>query len=207
MLRRAFAWSIMPKLIWARGLGNRRAFWLYVTARRARPQRRARIEVLDGDLQLRLDVGHVHRDFVELSIAPLAEPHERFGLGRRAFDLDHEPPRVRRAVRGMRGQRGEQAHLAFTNDLGVALAVLQVLEHHVALEHVEDLVGRIDVEVPPRVGAADHHRGELRILPDHLVADRGLEGRAVVLDPSPEAKRHERLHGAPRGPGMMGRSR
>src|SRR6266403_6412189 len=83
---------------------------------------------------------------------------------------------------------------ALADDLGLASALLHEFQDHVALEHVEDLVGGIDVEVSARIRAADDHRRELRVFPDDLVADRWLEGVAVVLDPPPEVERGERLH-------------
>src|SRR6266404_1398994 len=44
---------------------------------------------------------------------------------------------------------------ALADDLGLASALLHVFQDHVALEHVEDLVGGIDVEVSARIRAAD----------------------------------------------------
>src|SRR5258706_14787842 len=83
---------------------------------------------------------------------------------------------------------------ALADDLGLASALLHVFQHHVALEHVEDLVGGIHVEVSARIRTADDHRRELRVFPDDLVADRWLEGMAAVLAPPPQVARGERLH-------------
>src|SRR6266404_5870671 len=44
---------------------------------------------------------------------------------------------------------------ALADDLGLASALLYVFQDHVALEHVEDLVGGIDMEVSARIRAAD----------------------------------------------------
>src|SRR6266566_5493007 len=90
-------------------------------------------------------------------------------------------------------ERRHEHDLALADHLLVAPAALDVLEDHVAPEHVEDLVGRVDVEVAPGVRAVDDHRRELRVLPDDLVADGGLEGVAVLVDPVPELARDERL--------------
>jgi hypothetical protein len=49
------------------------------------------------------------------------------------------------------------------------------------------------VEIAPRVGAADDHDDELRILPDHLRAHRGLEQVAMVIDPAFEIEGAQRL--------------
>jgi hypothetical protein len=164
---------------------------VHVPAAAARAQRQARVEALDGRLQLPLDVGHVHRHLVEEPIAALAEPEERLGLLGPALDLDHEPPRVSGAVGRMRNQGGQQAHLALADDPLVPPAILHVLEAHRAPEHVEDLVGGVHVEVTPGVRPADDHRGELRVLPDHLVADRRLEAGPVLLDPAPQVEGDE----------------
>src|SRR5262249_57473095 len=95
----------------------------------------------------------------------------------------------------MRGEGRHQHDLALADHLLVAPAALDVLEDHVAPQHVEDLVGGIDVEVAPGVRAVDDHRRELRILPDDLVADGGFEGVPVLVDPVPELAGEERLRG------------
>src|SRR6185295_18896726 len=91
---------------------------------------------------------------------------------------------------------GDEEQLALA-DHGVlpAAPLVDVLERHGAAEHVEDLVRRVVVEVAPTVRAADDHGGELRVLPDHLVADGRLEARPVLLDPSPQVRADERSHG------------
>ena len=76
-----------------------RALRLHVPAARARAQRQAGVEVLDGRVQLPLDVGHVHRHPVEKPIAVVAEPAERLGLLGPSLDLDHQAPRIGRARR------------------------------------------------------------------------------------------------------------
>ena len=78
------------------GATGGRALRVHVPAAAARAQREARVEALDGRLELPLDVGHVHRHLVEEPIAALAEPEERLGLLGPALDLDHQPPRCRR---------------------------------------------------------------------------------------------------------------
>jgi len=142
-----------------------------------------------------LDVGHVHRHLVEEPIAPLAEPEQRLGLLGATLDLDHQPPGVRRAVRRMRHAGRQQAHLALADDPLAPSTIVHVLEPHRAPEHVEDLVGGVHVEIATGVRPPDDHRGELRIFPDHLVADRRLEGGPVLLDPLPQVEGDKTSHG------------
>src|SRR2546421_7569112 len=169
-------------------LRHRRRVGLDVAAPPTRPQLEARVEALDGGLEVLLDVADVHRDLVQLRVALRAEPDEGLRLPGLALDLDDETPRVGRAGRRRRREGRHQQEPALADDLGRASALLHVFQDHVALEHVEDLVGGIDVEVSARIRAADDHRRELRVFPDDLVADRWLEGMAVVLDPPPEVE-------------------
>ena len=78
----------LTSALWVRR--NGRVLGLHVTAARARAQLHAGVEVLDGALQLSLDVRDVQRDRVDLGVAPIAEPHERLRLRRRALHLDDE---------------------------------------------------------------------------------------------------------------------
>jgi hypothetical protein len=96
----------------------------------------------------------------------------------------------------MRDEPRQQAQLPLADDLLVAPALHHVLEAHRASEHVEDLVGWVHVEVAAGVRPADDHRGELRVLPDHLVADRRLEGGPVLFDPLPQVEGDEGSHAA-----------
>src|SRR5262249_52538566 len=161
-------------LLW-RWLRNGWLVRLEVPAPSARAQIDVGVELLDGALELLFDIGHVHRDLVQQRVTALAEPLQRLGLVGPALDLDHQSPGARRPVRRMRRARRHQHDLALADYLLVAPATLDVLEDHVAPEHVEDLVGRVDVEVAPGVRAVDDHRRELRVLPDDLVADGRLE--------------------------------
>src|SRR4030095_9596156 len=127
-----------------------------------------------------------------LRVAALTEPDQRLTVRGAALDLDHEPPGVGGAM--WRGERmgGDEEQLTLADD-GVlpAAPLVDVLERHGAAEHVEDLVRRVVVEVAPPVRAADDHGGELRVLPDDLVADGWLEARPVLLDPPPPVRAAE----------------
>ena len=65
----------------------------------------------------------------------------------------------------------------------VEIAVVADLEHHVALELVEELLHRIVVIVGALVRAADHLHGHVAVLEHLLVADRRLEQVLVLVDP------------------------
>src|SRR5206468_12309788 len=102
-----------------------------------------------------LDIGHVLRALVRQRVTALAEPLQRFGLVGPALALDAQSPGARWPVRRMRRERRHEHDLALADPLLVATAALDVLEDHVAPEHVEELVGRVDVEVAPGVRAVD----------------------------------------------------
>src|SRR5947208_15924498 len=57
------------------------------------------------------------------------------------------------------------------------------LEHHVALELVEELLDRIDMEVGALVRSADDLHCHVGVLENLLVADRRLEQVLVLRDP------------------------
>src|SRR5690606_5702324 len=81
-------------------------------------------------------------------------------------------------------------------------AVFLDAQHHLSLELVEPLGAFFPVVVGARIGAADHHDDEVAVV-DALVADRGLEQVAVVLDPLLEVERggdHGRCLAAPGPP-------
>ena len=65
----------------------------------------------------------------------------------------------------------------------VEIAVVADLEHHVALELVEELLDRIVVVVGALVRPADHLHGHVAVLEHLLVADRRLQQVLVLVDP------------------------
>ena len=119
----------------------------------------------------------------------LAVPLKAVELARAPLALDHEPHRVGAALRRMRHARRQQQDLAFADRHIDAVPVLHGLEQNVALELVEEFLGRIDVIVGARVRAADHHDDEFAVTENALVADRRLQERAVLLDPALQIKR------------------
>ena len=89
----------------------------------------------------------------------------------------------------------EEEDLALSNGDVEDRPSLRDLEHHVALELVEELLPRVVVEVDPAVRAAHHHDDHARLLEHELVADGGLEEIAVALDPRLEVEWCERRVG------------
>jgi hypothetical protein len=61
----------------------------------------------------------------------------------------------------MRCQSRHEKAFPFANELLVTFALLHILEDHVPLEHREDLIEGIDVDITARMGAADDHGGDL----------------------------------------------
>src|SRR5437016_3557677 len=163
----------------------------------ASPTRLVGVEALDHGLELDTEVGDPQRRLVEDRAAPLAVPAERLRLPWLPLALDHQPDRPRPADGAVRDEGREQQHLALADREVPALAVLDDAEDNVALELVEELLARVDVIVVPLVRAADDHDLEVRVLPDHGVADRRREEVAMLVDPGFEVERSQFCHGDP----------
>src|SRR2546428_8836543 len=157
-------------------------------------QRLVRVEALDHRLELGGEVGDSHRRLVEDLAAPLAVPAERLCLARLSLALDHQPDRSRPAHRAMGHEGRKQEHLAFVDRDVTAPAAFDDAEHDVTLELVKELLTRVDVIVVPLVRAADDHDLEVRVLPDHGVADRRREEVAMLVDPGFEVERSQLCH-------------
>src|SRR6266540_916799 len=98
--------------------------------------------------------------------------------------LDYQADRAfLRPLRRVAHMRRQQEHLALANRNVVEPAVVDDLEHHVALELVEELLHRIVVIIGALVRPADHLHGHLAVLEHLLVADRRLEQVLILLDP------------------------
>ena len=79
--------------------------------------------------------------------------------------------------------RRQQEHFAFADGHVVELALIDDLEHHVALELVEEFLHGIVVIVGALVRPADHLHGHLAVLEHLLVADRWLKQVLIFADP------------------------
>src|SRR5262249_32376592 len=64
----------------------------------------------------------------------------------------------------------------------------------VALQLKEDLVARVDVEIVPRVRAADDLVDELALGKNFLVGDGAAEQALVLFDPAHQVQRHDVRH-------------
>src|SRR5215467_6810626 len=107
---------------------------------------------------------------VQVSPALVAVPREAIALVRPPLALEHQDERLRREARRVRGARGAVDDLALADhrDLLVPLG-RPVVEVHVALDHVHDLVARIAVELAAKLATARHERDAVGRLPQHRV--------------------------------------
>jgi hypothetical protein len=108
--------------------------------------------------------------------------------------LDDESDGMRRALRRVRHVRRDQQDFAGADRHVERAAVLHGLEHHVALELIEEFLARVDVVVVAGVRAAHHHDDEVAVAEHTLVADRRLQLRAVRIDPCLEIECLQGLH-------------
>src|SRR5262249_29882607 len=92
----------------------------------------------------------------------------------------------------MRSVGCQHENVSFADRFPSPLALdVDVFQHYVAFELVEELIAGINVKVSSRVGAADDHDDELRVFPDHLRADRRFQQRTMLIDPTFEVERLE----------------
>ena len=111
-----------------------------------------------------------------------------------AHPLDDQADGVRGALRRMGRARRQHEDIPGADQLATPLSgAIDILERHFALELIEELVGGIDVKIPPGVRAADDHDDELRVLPDHFSADRRRQMMAMGVDPTLQVEGSEWL--------------
>src|SRR5262245_201457 len=88
----------------------------------------------------------------------------------------------------MADMRRQEEDVALPNRNVVEIAVVDDLEHHVALELIEELFDGIVVVVRALVRTADDLHGHVAALEHLLVADRRFEQVLVLLDPALEVE-------------------
>src|SRR5262245_15279779 len=113
-----------------------------------------------------------------------------------AFLLDDQADGVGRPLRRMRNAGGQEEHLPLLDRDVAGLAALADAENDVAFELVEQLLGRVDVEIGPLVGPTDDHDHEV-LIQDHGVAHRRLQQLAVFVDPALQVEGSRQRHRAP----------
>ena len=70
----------------------------------------------------------------------------------------------------------KQEHVAFSDGFALPLALtIYVLEDNVPFDLEEELVGRIDVEIPPGIRTPNGHDHEFGVLPDHFGTHGGFQ--------------------------------
>src|SRR5438270_190602 len=163
-------------------------------AARAAALVQAREEAVEHRRELLLDVGEREELLVQALTAALAVPLEPIELARAPGPLDHEPDGVSGPLRRVRHFGRNEEHLTLADRHIDRAAVLHGLEHHVALELVEELLPGVDVVVLAGIRAADHHDDEVAVAEDALVAHRRPQLRAVGLDPLLEIERLQGFH-------------
>src|SRR6202171_1936303 len=149
-------------------------------------------EVLEHRRQLLDDVGEVERLAVKLGAAFLADPEEGIALVGQPAPLDHQPHRVRPALRRVRRVGRKQEYFALLDGDLYRLSLLQHAQDDVPFDLIEEFLAFIDVIIGARVGPTHHHHDEIAVpLPDLRVAHGRLQEMAVLVDPLVEI---ERLH-------------
>src|SRR5207247_4618012 len=123
-------------------------------------------------------------------------PGIAFGLAGFSESFHDEAYRVGRPVWRVRSAGGQKQNISFADRLALPLAgTVDIFEDDVSFQLIKELVTRIDVEISPRVGAADDHDHELRVFPYHLGPNRRPEQLALLIDPALEIEGAERrLH-------------
>src|SRR5207248_244711 len=105
----------------------------------------AREEAVEHRRELFLDVGEREELLVQALTAALAVPLEPIELARAAGPLDHEPDGVSGPLRRVRHFGRNEEHLTLADRHIERAAVLHGLEHHVALELVEELLPGVNM--------------------------------------------------------------
>src|SRR5579883_3163322 len=164
------------------GVGEHRPAFL------AGAQRRVGVEGADHLAQALLDVVAPEIDLVQLVAAGGTEPGDAVELLGPARPLDDEADAPRRPPRRVIDVLRQQEDLALADAHPPLAAVLDHMDEDMAVELVEDLVPRIDVEVVARVRALDDLEDEVRALEHLLVADGAEGGRQMRVDPGLKPK-------------------
>ncbi len=129
------------------------------------------VVTLEHRRELRLDVREFEELLVQLRVAALAVPLQAILLARLRRPFDRP---ARRCWPGAAGNAAVARAAGRSRLRGSACRRSRpsctVLQHHVALELVEELLARIDMEIAARIGPADHHHDEVANRKHQLVA-------------------------------------
>ena len=85
--------------------------------------------------------------------------------------------------------RRQEKDLPFADRHVVYSARFGNLQEHIAAQLVEELLGRVVMEIGPLVRAADDLHDHARILEHRLIANRRLQQMAVLVNPAIEVER------------------
>src|SRR5215471_4723608 len=99
--------------------------------------------------------------------------------------FDDKPDRaLNRALWRVAQMRRREKDLPFADRHIVYSARFGNLQEHIAAQLVEELLGRVVMEVGPLVRAADDLHDHARILEHRLIANRRLQQMAVLVNPA-----------------------
>jgi len=144
--------------------------------------------------QVRQEICFSPRQLVQLRVAAFAIPGIAFRFVSPPDPFHHQADGVRRPLRRMRTIGRQQEDFSRPNSLPPPLAfIVDILQHHVTLELVEEFLSRIDVKVSTSVGTTDDHDDELGIFPDHLGPNGRLQQITMLIDPAFEVESLENI--------------
>src|SRR5215831_7470063 len=159
---------------WARG---------HVAAPAAGAVRFRPVELLVGARDRILAVvGDLLDALVQLRTALVTKPGEAIALAGAALALEHQHEGIGREARRVRRAGRAVDDLAFLNHGDLLIALRRpVVEVHVALDHVHDLVARIAVELAAELAAPRDERDAVGRLPEDGVGPARTADRAHDL--------------------------
>ena len=130
------------------------------------------IKPIEHTLELRFNIVQNEALFIEQAVAAFAIPLQAVEFTRASLALNHQTDAVSRAHRVMRHVRRQKQYVTGSKPMIDDASRFNRAQSHGALELVEELFRRIDVEVFARVGPANDHDDELAVEEKSPVADR-----------------------------------
>src|SRR5690554_5284072 len=165
-----------------------RAAPVFLTAKKALEYRR----------KILFDIFKLKIFFINTGTALWTKPQQTIFFTGQTPALNHQTDAVSETLRRMRHFGRQQENLTLANRNVLRLAFVDDFEQHIAFDLVEKFRAFIVVIVTALIRTTDHHDDEIFIRPDHLVAHRGLEQVAMLLDPLHEIDGHTGQHGSSR---------
>ena len=134
--------------------------------------------------QVRLHICDVDKLFVEYVIALFAIPPKPVQLSRSPGLFHHQPHTACRATGAVGSPALEHKNLTLPNRNILGRTLIRYNpQHHIPFKLVEKLIGLVNVEVQPLVGAAHYHHDKGGIGKNLLIAHGRLENFPMIVDP------------------------